>query len=199
MAAQRTIKPEQHGSLTGYTYGCRCGPCKTVQAAYAEAYREKYPDRVRTTAAAYYKRNRDKTLARQRARHEADPARKRARDRAWYKANREITAANEEVKRARKANATILPIDFDALARELCGICGEPLDFTLRHPDLRAPSRDHIVPLAPPYSGAHSQANLQWAHMHCNNRKHNRLESELSPETLAEYSWEIRTLNEENR
>lgn len=50
-----------------------------------------------------------------------------------------------------------------------CGICGEPVDLTVRFPDRRCASVDHTVPVA--LGGADDGANLQLAHFGCNARK----------------------------
>lgn len=50
-----------------------------------------------------------------------------------------------------------------------CGICGEPVDMTLRMPDLMSASVDHIFPFA--RGGSHDPSNLQLAHNICNRRK----------------------------
>lgn len=48
-----------------------------------------------------------------------------------------------------------------------CGICGGPLDRTLRYPDGMMISFDHIVPIAK--GGAHlAPSNLRLAHLDCN-------------------------------
>lgn len=51
----------------------------------------------------------------------------------------------------------------------ICGICGEPVDPALAHPDLRSASVDHVIPLA--RGGAHRMSNVQCAHLICNSRK----------------------------
>lgn len=28
---KRPVRPEQHGTITGYVYGCRCDPCRAAQ------------------------------------------------------------------------------------------------------------------------------------------------------------------------
>jgi len=50
-----------------------------------------------------------------------------------------------------------------------CGICGEPVDLTLKAPDMMRPSIDHIVPFA--HGGSNEPENLQLAHLHCNHVK----------------------------
>lgn len=53
-----------------------------------------------------------------------------------------------------------------------CGLCAQPIDPTLAHPDLMSASLDHIVPLAK--GGDHSRANVQAAHFLCNSIKGDR-------------------------
>ena len=51
-----------------------------------------------------------------------------------------------------------------------CGICGQPVDFSLRYPDPLSACIDHIIPVA---KGGHPSAleNLQLAHWTCNRQK----------------------------
>ena len=53
-----------------------------------------------------------------------------------------------------------------------CGICAEPIDMSLKSPDLMRASVDHVIPYS--LGGAHDESNLQLAHLHCNHVKHNR-------------------------
>lgn len=55
-----------------------------------------------------------------------------------------------------------------------CGICGEPIDLTLRHPDQMRASVDHVIPFS--RGGTHSPDNLQLAHLRCNHVKSDRLD-----------------------
>lgn len=50
-----------------------------------------------------------------------------------------------------------------------CGICGEAIDMSLRFPDKRSASIDHIQPLA--LGGTDDVLNLQLAHYDCNCRR----------------------------
>src|SRR5687768_12991217 len=50
-----------------------------------------------------------------------------------------------------------------------CGICGEPVDPSLRSPDPRSASVDHIHPKA--LGGLDQESNVQIAHLRCNVRK----------------------------
>ena len=55
-----------------------------------------------------------------------------------------------------------------------CGICGKPVDMSLKHGDPMAPTVDHVVPIA---KGGHPSAmeNLQLAHSACNRQKSDKL------------------------
>ena len=55
-----------------------------------------------------------------------------------------------------------------------CGICSEPIDRDLEHPDPRSVSLDHIVPLS--LGGPHIAGNCQPAHLRCNIMKSNKVE-----------------------
>lgn len=55
-----------------------------------------------------------------------------------------------------------------------CGICGRPVDMSLKYPDPLAPCIDHIIPVA---KGGHPSDidNLQLAHWTCNRQKSDKL------------------------
>lgn len=56
----------------------------------------------------------------------------------------------------------------------VCGICGRPVDFSLKYPHPMSPCIDHIVPIA---KGGHpsDMDNLQLAHWTCNRAKSDKL------------------------
>lgn len=56
----------------------------------------------------------------------------------------------------------------------VCGICGKPVDFSLKYPHPLSPCIDHIVPIA---KGGHpsDMDNLQLAHWICNRQKSDKL------------------------
>lgn len=58
--------------------------------------------------------------------------------------------------------------------RSVCGICGRPVDKSLKFPDPMAPCVDHIIPVA---KGGHPSdiENLQLAHLACNREKSDKL------------------------
>lgn len=59
----------------------------------------------------------------------------------------------------------------------LCGICGKPVDMSLRYPNPMSKTVDHIVPIS---RGGHPSdiENLQLAHLTCNLEKSDRLMKE---------------------
>lgn len=56
----------------------------------------------------------------------------------------------------------------------VCGICGQPVDKSLKAPHPMSPCIDHIVPVS---KGGHPSdiSNLQLAHMCCNRQKSDKL------------------------
>lgn len=72
---------------------------------------------------------------------------------------------------------------------EVCGICGKPVDFSLKFPHPLSPCIDHIVPVS---KGGHpsDMNNLQLAHMCCNRRKSDKL-----TETKAFSNVEIKVIS----
>lgn len=77
-----------------------------------------------------------------------------------------------------KSQTRVLPEavveDVDPLAiftrdEWMCQLCGTEVDRTLRYPDPRSASLDHVAPLA--RGGAHLPDNCQLAHLSCNSRK----------------------------
>ena len=56
----------------------------------------------------------------------------------------------------------------------VCGICGRPVDFSLKYPHPMSPCIDHIVPVAK--NGHPSDIdNLQLAHWTCNRQKSDKI------------------------
>lgn len=58
--------------------------------------------------------------------------------------------------------------------REVCGICGLPVDMSLKSPDPMSKTIDHIIPVS---KGGHPYdlSNLQLAHRCCNRQKGDKL------------------------
>lgn len=74
--------------------------------------------------------------------------------RAQFEANRKIVIATQSI----------------------CGICGKPVDKSLKYPDPMSPTVDHIIPLS---RGGDPSAldNLQLAHRCCNRAKSDRMDA----------------------
>lgn len=58
--------------------------------------------------------------------------------------------------------------------QSVCGICGQPVDFSLKYPHPLSACIDHIIPIA---KGGHPSdiSNLQLAHWTCNRQKSDKL------------------------
>ena len=56
----------------------------------------------------------------------------------------------------------------------ICGICGKPVDFSLKYPHPLSATVDHIIPVS---KGGHPTdiSNLQLAHRCCNREKSDKL------------------------
>lgn len=56
----------------------------------------------------------------------------------------------------------------------VCGICGKPVDLSLKYPHPLSPCIDHIIPIA---KGGHPSdiENLQLSHWTCNRQKSDKL------------------------
>jgi 5-methylcytosine-specific restriction endonuclease McrA len=79
-------------------------------------------------------------------------------------------------RRAIKVGATVERFTAQEIYERdawVCGICDQPIDRTLKHPDPNSVSLDHIQPLS--LGGEHSRANTRAAHLGCNVRRGNRV------------------------
>ena len=63
-----------------------------------------------------------------------------------------------------------------------CGICEQPIDYTLPHLDPMAFVVDHVIPLN--RGGVDELANKQAAHRSCNRIKWDRLPEDDAPRTF---------------
>ncbi len=72
----------------------------------------------------------------------------------------------------------------------ICGICGKPVDFSLRYPHPLSPCIDHIVPIA---KGGHPSDldNLQLAHWTCNRQKSDKLMQSRKPDEPADVNRDL--------
>ena len=58
--------------------------------------------------------------------------------------------------------------------QSICGICGMPVDFSVKYPHPLSPCIDHIIPIAKDGHPSDMQ-NLQLAHWICNRQKSDKL------------------------
>lgn len=95
--------------------------------------------------------------------------------RAHYNAEFGYDFGNDYQRRA-----TRWGVEFEAFSRAeifdrdgwVCGICSEPIDRGLLHPDPMSVSLDHIIPMSK--GGGHVPLNVTCAHLFCNLSKGNR-------------------------
>lgn len=78
------------------------------------------------------------------------------------------------------------------MSQNVCGICGKPVDKSLKYPDPMSPTIDHIIPIA---RGGHPADldNLQLAHRCCNRAKSDKIQSSAVPEEIGNRNlkWSI--------
>ena len=76
--------------------------------------------------------------------------------------------------------------------QSVCGICGKPVDMTLKFPHPLSKSIDHIIPVS---KGGHPSSidNLQLAHLCCNRDKSSKL-MEVQPNLDNEKQIDNRAL-----
>ena len=69
--------------------------------------------------------------------------------------------------------------------QQVCGICGKPVDFSLKYPHPLSPCIDHIIPVA---KGGHPSDidNLQLAHWTCNRQKSDKLQARVPQQGMQE-------------
>lgn len=88
-------------------------------------------------------------------------------------------AFKKRVKRAGLLAAVRVElIDYEAIdarTEGLCALCWTPVDKTIKHPDGRSASYDHIIPVAK--GGEHTMANIQLTHLRCNCAKRDKIEN----------------------
>lgn len=69
--------------------------------------------------------------------------------------------------------------------QDICGICGRPVDKSLKYPHPLSPCIDHIIPVA---KGGHPSdlSNLQLAHWTCNRQKSDKLLAQTEEHKMIE-------------
>lgn len=130
--------------------------------------------------------DREHALAVERKRHARLGEARLQQMRDYRAANPEVVAAWGRRRRALLAGVPSEPYRLRqvvAKSKGACALCLEPVDLSLRYPDPRSRSVDHIVPLI--LGGPDTLANVQLAHLRCNLQKWARLEGETEPLTWA--------------
>jgi 5-methylcytosine-specific restriction endonuclease McrA len=94
------------------------------------------------------------------------------KEEAYKAARRRAKARRRARKRGAQVVETIDPSRVFERDGFTCGLCGKRLAMGRSVPHPKAPTVDHIVPLA--NGGDHSYANVQAAHFICNSVKGNR-------------------------
>lgn len=106
----------------------------------------------------------------------------------WLQENPEKLLARRKTRKSfLDAAQTCDVIDRDVLLERdnwTCGICGERIDPSLKHPDRMSYQVDHIVPISK--GGDHSWANVQAAHFHCNAGKRDRIKAPVEEKKPVE-------------
>lgn len=179
-----------------------CNTCGN--AAKRARWREDPEYRARMSAyrAKHYDANREKVIAavvEYDRRRRDDPAwidRKRRTSQAWRLANPERFKANNDRWRAnnqqrdweqrrraqdrRRARRRSLPVESYSVQQLIerdgtaCILCTEEIDLTLRYPDVRCLTVDHLEPLSWPDSAGDVPSNCGLAHFSCNSSRGNK-------------------------
>jgi 5-methylcytosine-specific restriction endonuclease McrA len=89
----------------------------------------------------------------------------------WNDRRRSLFAEREARKRGANSEKFSVAEIFERDSW-ICGICFEPVDRDLKHPDPMSVSLDHITPLS--LGGAHTRVNTRCAHLRCNVVRGNR-------------------------
>lgn len=149
---------EFHAMPGGDGYRSKCKDCRNVQR---RGRYQKNPGPAIAASSAWRTANPGVAAAAERRRRAAAPERHRAK-----------YTRDNHVRRARKVNAAVGPVDVVAAmsSRSDCYLCGLTLADDVH--------LDHVIPLS--RGGAHAQANLLPTHSGCNLRKHDALLSELT-------------------
>lgn len=151
----------------------RCIPCSSAHAARADAaWQRRNVGRAYRTKAAWAEANRDACRARLRAFYRAHPERYRAYQIANADRVRGWKRDRENRRRARKASVASEVFTSQEIFdrdRWVCGICQQVVDPSIRWPDGRSASLDHVLPIS--RGGPHTRANVQLAHLSCNMQK----------------------------
>ena len=197
----KKIKLLSEFSSNGYMKGPRSA-CKRCTADRAmERYRAnpELRERAKEYRAEYYRQNRESIIAaalEYEKRNPVDPEYRRKKSRAWSKANSDRYRSNidrwrrenperdleirrriQSRRRARMRGLPVEPYTMDQLLERdgtLCVLCDGELDLSAAHPDLLAPTVEHLECISWDNSAGDVPANCAVAHFTCNSSRNNR-------------------------
>lgn len=171
--------PERYRELRRQEYAQRKGKIATWRAAnrdrikqwdrdrrarMTKAEREAYQEKHRSASQRYREKNRELT---------------NARIRKWAQEHPDRVSDGVHRRRARihgnGAHEVFTREEIGERDHWICGICGDPINATLRYPDRMSQSLDHVTPLS--RGGAHIRSNSRIAHWICNVRRNARIDS----------------------
>lgn len=158
-------------------------------AAYSKGHRAQLLEGRR----AYREANRARIAARRAETHQLDPEPVRRQNRLHRERHPEVHRAAQRRRAARLRGVEVRPYsDLVIFERDAwtCGICGEDVDATLRFPNNRSATIDHIVPIS--LGGGDVEANVQLAHYGCNAGKRDRVGFSQPPNAGIDTVWPIR-------
>ena len=158
--------------------------CKACVSAYMKSRQEAHGEDINARRRDRYRANPEKSLAECRAWRAANLE----WSKAYHKAHHKKRWASDAKYRAQHAAAytryfrLLSSAKSEPYTREgifdrdswRCGICGGVIDSALRWPNVWSASIDHIVPLS--LGGDDTPANVQAAHVGCNQGKGNRVD-----------------------
>lgn len=133
--------------------------------AWAAEYRKRKADSIREYGRAYYRANKSEVDVRVRKCIGKKPG--------LYKQLHKAAKHRRRVRLEGNGPCEVFA-DLEIFKRDgwRCGLCGEPVDPSLCHPDPMSASLDHVHPIAK--GGGHVRANVQCAHLRCNLSKRDR-------------------------
>lgn len=143
--------------------------------AARKALREANLEAERERCRAWHVKNPGKNAENTRAWRLANLERVAEKNKAWYAANKEWSAAKSARRRAQIRETEVEPIDFSKVLAEHGMVCHICTGAIASRDDLHF---DHVIPLA--RGGPHMRNNIKPAHAICNQRKGDKLMSELT-------------------
>lgn len=154
-----------------------CGEAKTIDQFGRDKHardglRNRCKDCIKVANKKSYDANREDRIARSRAWNLAHPERHYALHRAYWARRWFDVMAGHHRRRAERAGVVTEDVNLAALWTGDCGICGGPIDQSVRYPEPDSPSIDHIVPLSA--GGPHVADNIHFTHLRCNRIKHSK-------------------------